>query len=282
MKDNSIFNFENDIFKSVFPQGDTGLFDLRKLNLSDEKNGSFTFTFLIELIQRVEHSMESIRNFTQLSRGKFSDRAFGDHFQRIINEETEKVNLALGCVRNYIKVNQSIKKSNTVHTLIEEVIKKHQIQISGKKIRVLKKFEEDLPETSVPDEHLRYILDSILKYAIGLMPLNGGVGFITRSFIHQRESGETGLSSINEGKYVEVSVLFDGYRKGAAPSGTLLQPEPPGKKEALDLEMRLIDEMVGKNKGMLEFGIDARKGRTLISLRFPIERRNIVYYQSIN
>ncbi len=282
MKNNSIFNIDTDVFQSIFPQGDMGSIDLKKLIMSDEKNGSFIFSLLIELIQRIEHSMESIKNFTQLSRGKFSDRAFGDHFQRIINEEIGKVDLALGCVMNYLKVNQTIKKSNTVHTLIEDVLKKHQTQMDGMKIRVFKKFEEELPETIIPDEHLRYIFDSTLKYAMGLMPLNGGVGFITRSFIHQKESGDTSLPSVGEGKYVEVSVLFDGYRKTIDPLGTILKPRSIEKKETLDFELRLIDEMVKKNKGMMEFGVDAKKGRTLISLRFPVERRNIFYYQSIN
>ena len=283
MKNNSIFNIDNDLFQSIFPQGDMGSLDLKNLIMSDERNGPFMVSLLVELIQRIEHSMESIKNFTQLSRGKFSDRTFGDHFQRIINEEIGKVDLALGCVMNYLKVNQTIKKTNTVHTLIEGVLKKHQTQMDGKKIRVFKKFAEDLPETITPDEHLRYILDSTLKYAMGLMPLNGGVGFITRSFIHQKESGESNhSSSVGEGKYVEVSVLFDGYRKTIDPLGTILKARSPGKKETLDFELRLIDEIVKKNKGMMEFGIDAKKGRTFISLKFPVERRNIVYYQSIN
>lgn len=282
MKNNSIFNIDNDVFQSIFPKGDMGSIDFKKLIMSDERNGSFVFSLLIELIQRIEHSMESIKNFTQLSRGKFSDRTFGDHFQRIINEEIGKVDLALGCVMNYLKVNQSIKKSNTVHTLIEDVLKKHQTQLGGKKIRVFKKFEEDLPETIIPDEHLRYIFDSTLMYAMGLMPLNGGVGFITRSFIQPKESGEASLSSIGEGKYVEVSVLFDGYRKTIESLGTILKPRSLEKKESLDFELRLIDEMVKKNKGTMELGVDAKKGRTLVSLRFPVERRNIVYYQSIN
>jgi len=285
MKNNSIFNTKNDLFHSIFPQsdkGDPGSLEFKKMMISNEPHGSFKFSLLIELIQSIDHSLESIKNFTQLSGGKFSDKTFGDHFQRIINEEIGKIDLSLGCVLNYLKVNQTIKKTQTVHTLIEEVLKKHQTQMDGKKIRVFKKFEEDLPETITPDEHLRYILDSTLKYAMGLMPLNGGVGFITRSFIHPKESGEASLSSIGEGKYVEVSVLFDGYRKTIDPLGTVLKTRSPEKKETLDFELRLIDEIVKKNKGMMEFGIDTKKGRTLISLRFPVERRNIVYYQSIN
>ncbi len=285
MKNNSIFNIQSDLFHSIFPQGDKGdigSIELKKLIMPNEPNGSIKFSLLIELIQRIDHSLESIKNITRISRGKFSDKIFDDHYHHIIHEEIGKVDLVLSSVLNYLKVNSTETKINTVHALIENVLKKNQTQMDEKKIRVFKKFEENLPETITPDEHFRYILDSTLKYAMGLMPPNGGVGFMTRSFIHQKEPTEDSASSIGEGKYIEISVLFDGYRKTIEQFGSVLKDPSPAKKETLDFELRLIDEMVKINQGMMEFGIDAKKGRTLISLRFPVERRKVVYYQSIN
>jgi len=147
---------------------------------------------------------------------------------------------------------------------------------------VFKKFEEDLPETITPDEHLKYILDSALKYAIQRMPFNGGVGFITRSFVHQKGPGEGSAPSIGEGKYIEIMLLFDEHRKTIEPPNPMLKAPSTGKKETLDFELRLIDEMVKINQGVMECVIDDQKGRTLITLRFPVERRKVVYYPSIN
>ncbi|MBS3907274.1 MAG: hypothetical protein KGZ49_09585 [Syntrophaceae bacterium] len=283
MKNNSIFNAQNDLFNSIFPQSDKsdpGSLEFKKQ--SNEPHGSFKSSLLIELIQRIDHSLESIKYFTQISRGKFRDKTFDDHFHHILNEEIGKVDLLLSSVLNYLKVNSTETKINTVHALIENALKKNQTQMEEKKIRVFKKFEEDLPETVTPDEHLRYILDSTLKYAIRWMPLNGGVGFMTRLFINQKGPGGGGASSIGEGKYIGISVLFDGYRKTIEPFETILKGPPPEKKETLDFELKLIDQMVKKNQGMMEFKIDAQKGRTLITLKFPVERRKVVYYPSIN
>ena len=41
---------------------------------------------------------------------------------------------------------------------------------------MFKKFDMDLPETIVPDEQLRFILDSLLQYTIALMPSDGEYG----------------------------------------------------------------------------------------------------------
>jgi hypothetical protein len=250
--------------------------------MSNEPHGSCKSSLIIELIQRIDHSLESIKYFTRVSRGKFSDKTFDDHFHHILNDEIGKVDLLLSSVLNYLKVNSTETKINTVHALIENVLKKNQTQIEEKKIRVFKKFKEDLPETITPDEHLKYILDSTLKYAIRWMPLNGGIGFMTRLFINQKQPGEVSAPSIGEGKYIEISIHFDGYRKTIEPFETILKDPSPEKKETLDFELRLIDEMVKKNQGVMEFGIDGQKGRTLITLRFPVERRKVVYYPSVN
>ena len=281
MQRNSVFNTDKDLSDSFFAQGHIDSQELKKIILSDERNGSFLFSILVELIQRIEHSLGSIKNTVQLSRGKFSDKTFGDHFHHIIDEEIGKVDLALSSITNFLKVNQTVQKINTVHTIIEDILKDHKNQINGKKIRIFQKFEEGLPETIVPDEHLRYILDSTLRYAIGWMPLSGRIGIITRPFTYQKESGESNVLPLEKGKYIEISVIFDGY-KTAEPIETLLKyPYSPKKNGRVDFELKLIQEIVKKNKGIIEFWMDLKKERTSISLKFPMERRKIVYYPSI-
>lgn len=271
MKNTTDLESGSDLFQTILPKSEIGSFEFRKLLRLNEQNGSFVCSLLVELIQRVGHSLESIKSMTQIAQGKFINRTFGDHFQRVINEEIGKVDLAVNCVLNYLRVNETTQKTNTVHTLIEEAIIKHKPLMEGKKVRVFKKFEEGLPETVTPDEHLRYMIDSALKYAMELIPLDGGIGFVTRS-----------LTMGEYGKYIEISAVFDGYRKKRESPETVLKHPGFVKREELDLELRLVEEMVKRNRGKLELGIDTQKGRTSISLKLPVERRKIVYYQPIN
>src|SRR4030067_3444405 len=135
MKNTPDFNIGSDLFHTIFPKDDIGPLELKKLIKLNEQNGSFVFSLLIELIQRIGHSLESIKSITHIAQGKFTNKTFGDHFSQIINEEIGKVDLAVGCVLNYLKVNETTQKINTVHTLIEEALKKHKPQMEGKKIR---------------------------------------------------------------------------------------------------------------------------------------------------
>jgi len=247
--------------------------------LLNEQNASFFSSFFVELIERMKNMLNSIKNYTQISRGKFSDREFGEYYYRAVTEDIEKIDLVLDNLLNYIKVQKPIIKMNTVHNTIEEVLKKNQTKLDERGIKLFKKFEKDLPETIVPDEQLKYIVNSILQYAMAFTPPNWNIGLSTRSFILEKEAGEVEDLFKRDGRYIEISVVFAGYN---IPSGPTLKTAPPPKEEASDLILRFVKEVVMRNRGVMRIGADEKKTKTFISLRFPVERRKVVYYQSMN
>jgi hypothetical protein len=186
--------------------------------------------------------------------------------------------MVLSGLVNYIRLNTPIRKVETVHRLIEEELKKYQVKLEEKGIKLFKRFEKDLPETIVPDEQLRYILSSVFQYALATIPPNLSMGLYTRSFALGKEIGEE-VTLKRDGRYIEISVVFMGYKKPAEQGvgGVTLQ-----KGEPLDLILRFVKEVVQRNQGMMKIEGDEKKAKTLISLRFPVERRKVVYYQSLN
>jgi signal transduction histidine kinase len=246
--------------------------------LSNEQNAPFMSSFFIELIQRIKNTLSSVRNYTQMSRGKFSDKEFGEYFYRAVTGDIEKIDMVLSGLVNYIRLNTPIRKLDTVHRLIEEELKKYQVKLEEKGIKLFKRFEKDLPETIVPDEQLRYILSSVFQYALATISPNLSMGLYTRSFALGKEIGEE-VTLKRDGRYIEISVVFMGYKKPAEQGvgGVTLQ-----KGEPLDLILRFVKEVVQRNQGMMKIEGDEKKAKTLISLRFPVERRKVVYYQSVN
>jgi light-regulated signal transduction histidine kinase (bacteriophytochrome) len=244
--------------------------------LVNEQNAPFMSSFFIELIQRIKNTFSSVRNYTQMSRGKFSDKEFGEYFYRAVTEDIEKIDMVLSGLVNYIKLNTPIRKTNTVHRLIEEELKKYQVKLEEKGIKLFKRFEKDLPETIVPDEQLRYILSSVFQYALANISPNLNMGLITRSFVLEKEVGEGPPLFQKDGRYIEISVVFMGYKKTAEQGvgTTTLQKEEP-----LDLILRFVKEVVQRNQGMMKIEGDEKKAKTFVSLRFPVERRKVVYYQ---
>jgi len=277
----NFFGIENERRSFTSSSGEGGLESIQsKIDfLLNEQNTSFLSSFFVELIERIKNTLSSIKNYTQISRGKFSDREFGEYYYRAVTEDIEKIDMVLNNLLNYMKVQKPIRKMNTVHNIIEEVLKKNQVKLDEKGIKLFKKFEKDLPETIVPDEQLKYILSSVLQYAMAFTPPNLSIGLSTRSFILEKGAGEVQDLFKKDGRYIEISVVFAGYNK---PSELELRTTTLQKEEASDLILRFVKEVVLRNRGMMRIGTDEKKTKTFISLRFPIERRKMVYYQSVN
>jgi signal transduction histidine kinase len=279
--ESNMFGIENERRTSPSSSINGGIDSIKsKLDfLLNEQNAPFMSAFFIDLMHLVKNTLGSIRNYSQLARGKFSDKEFGEYFYRAVSEDIEKIDMAVNGLINYIKLNTPIRKTDTVHHLIEEVLRKNQGKLEEKGIKLFKKFEKGLPETIVPDEQLKYVLNSILQYALGSISPNLSIGFYTRSFVLEKEVSQGLALFQKDGRYIEISVVFMGYKKpgekGAGGQG--LQKEEP-----LDLILRFVKEVVQRNRGTMRIDVDEEKARIFISLRFPVERRKVVYYQSAN
>jgi hypothetical protein len=173
-------------------------------------------------------------------------------------------------------------KRDTVNTLVEEVIKKHESQFEEKRIKVIKKqFEKDLPETILPDEQLRYILNSVIQYALLSVSPDGSIGFLTRLLDMETLKGQEWDQLQKDGKYLEVLVVSAGYEKLDEETGVVSgMSNAHQEEEAVELILRLAKEIIEKNKGLMRYKVYEDKPMTFISLILPVERRNVVRYLS--
>jgi hypothetical protein len=111
---------------------------------------------------------------------------------------------------------------------------------------------------------------------MALTPPNWNLGLSTRSFASDKEAAQVEGLFNRDGRYIEISVVFPGRQR---PSETGAGTK---KEEAPDLILRFVKEVVLHNYGMMRVEADEKRTKTLISVRFPVERRKIVYYQTLN
>jgi len=251
-------------------------------DFSSDKNTHMLSLFLMELVHRVKNPLVSIKTFTQLLRDKFNDGEFRQHFYKVVTEDIEKIDAVMNGLVRYIKINTPIEKKDTIHFILEDVLKKHESQLENKRIKVFKKFQKDLPETIVHDEQLRYILSALLQYALPFISPDGSIGVLTKSFDVETETVGARISQQKGGRYIEILIVFSGYKKPFEQFETVLGIPGSQKEEAVELELRLIKEVLQKNQGTMKFEVNEKKPRTIISLRLPIERRRLIYYQPAN
>jgi hypothetical protein len=247
----------------------------------DEQNISSLLKLFGELSHGIKDSLEKMKSFVRLSREKFSNQEYGEFFYRTISNDIAKADALLSCFASYLKVNSPIPRANTVHIILEEVLRKYENLLEEKKVVIFKKqYEENIPETSLHDEQLRFIINSILQYAIPSIPPQGNIGFLTRS-LEVQEVQNGGKSPLQkEGKYIEILIGFTCYKNGGEPLDGVLEGPASPQNEKDDFILRLVEEIIKMNRGMMKIRVDSEKPITLISLMLPIERRKRVNYQS--
>lgn len=272
--DFSIFEKEGSDFFTSFEKSEKSQKDSSKTDQNTRNDPSF----FIELISGIQNSLKLVKNYTKISQIKESDNGFSEYFS-LVSNEIENIDTVISCFLKYNKLSTPIKKKNTIHNLIEEVLKKSDSRLTEREILIFRRFEDELLETILPDEVLRYILNSVLQYAIALTAPGGGIGFSTRS-VSSDDKGEKGppLPQMQR-RYVEITVVFTNNRQIIEEFGKTSEMHKRQETEqALNLILRFVKEIVQRNRGAMEATIDGKKGKTSILLRFLAERREVIYY----
>ncbi|OGP59636.1 MAG: hypothetical protein A2162_02470 [Deltaproteobacteria bacterium RBG_13_52_11b] len=215
--------------------------------------------------------LDAIKTSTQVLQASSKDKRYADFFLRTIESDVEKTDSFIRGLMNYVKVSSPVRKTNTVQTLVEEALQNHQSALQRKQIRFFKRLERDLPETSVPDAHLRYILDSLLHYVVADMHPFETVTILTRS----SGPGQEKAAKIPfKESCIEIVLLFTGHPPSWQRSGAPTMP----KDEPTDLPLLLIKETVVRNRGRIKFQTNEDGARTMVTLTLPVERRSVFCY----
>jgi hypothetical protein len=223
------------------------------------------------LVLLTKSRLDAIKTSTQVLHARSEDKQFADFFFRTIDSDVEKTDSFIRGLMNYVKVSSPVRRINTVQTLVEEALKNHQSALQRKQIRLFKKLERDLPETTVPDEHLRYILDSLLHYVVAVTPPCETVAILTRS----SGPGQEKAAKIPfKESCIEIVLLFTEHPPSMQRSGVPTMP----KDEPTELPLLLIKETVVRDRGRIKFETNEDGSRTRVTLTLPVERRSVLYY----
>jgi nitrogen-specific signal transduction histidine kinase len=271
---------EKDLLSSFLNKTEVKPFPPEGKNLQEEQIPYSLFNIFMELIHHVKGSLAAMKTFAFLSKDKFSDSELGEDFYRIVSEDIEKTISLLNCFQDYLNFNTPMKKMNTVNNIIDEILRNVEDQIQEKKIKIVKRqFEKNLPETILPDEQLKYVLNSVILYMVHSTPAYGSLGFLTQQF-DPLESMSEDLSTLQkDGKYIEVQIASMGDKQrellDLVPGMTVDQRE-----EGVDLILQLVRQILERNLGLLRLKVNPKESMSFISLIIPMERRKIVHYLS--
>ncbi|MGQ9510182.1 MAG: hypothetical protein ACUVTN_12450 [Thermodesulfobacteriota bacterium] len=248
-------------------------------NQSNEINHESFFSFVLELIHRIRGSLAAMKTLAFYSRENFRDIELGDYFYKIVSEDIEKTLFILDCFCDYLSINTPVKKSNTINNMLEEILRENQKDLEDKKIKIVKKqLDPELPETSVMDEHLKFILNSLFQYLIFSITFNGRIGILTRTIESQNWNGEGKELLQKDMKYIEILIISTHLDSKGLELNSLPPVSSENHEENIDLILQMVKKIIEKNRGLMDTKIYSKKDLKVISLLLPIERRNIFQF----
>ena len=250
---------------------------------SQEEIISFSASLWIDLISTMKSTLFSVKSISQLSLDKFNDAEFRKYARKSIAQDIKKIDSVLNSLLNYIQISTPIVKSNTIHFLLEKILEVNEKCLSDKHIEITKHFQKDLPETFLHDEEVKFLLNSIVEYALLLTPSHGSIGFLTRTVEAQKIEGEDKIISLHGRNKIDILIAFTDHEE---PFKTTDRAPSEGKgipkEKVSQIILLLIKEIIKKYKGLIGFNIDEKGSQTLVSLRLPVDRRQVIYYDQLN
>jgi signal transduction histidine kinase len=260
---------------------DPPVYELEEPDFSDGKSISLSPLFLLEALRDIKKTVGSIYKIGLLSMEKSDTIEDREHSWMAMTQGFDQIVSIVNMLASYINVTSPIAKKNTIHCILEEILESNEKKLHARQIELNKTLDEELPETLLQDEQLRFILNLVLQYAILSTPPSGRIEIVTQ-FINNQGGKDLSSNDPLTSKYSEVLI------SSLSPNDSV--NESPGTPEVPRIErdgtshfiLRLVREMTRRNQGMIDLQIDQMKSRTRIFLRFPVERRRVVYYRPVH
>ena len=229
-----------------------------------------------DLLTGTEQQLTRMKAFAAFAKDKFRDPELGIRYEKAFLRRIDETITLLNSYADYLSFSNPARKANTMNSLVEKVLTRHTKQLEDQQIEIIKKqFEEDLPETTVPEAQLEYILDSLMEYVTHSTSPYGNLGLLTRSVDDPMRTAEENDPLRKGQKYVEILFVFSTHdKKGDHPSSS-------HRGQGMELILRLVQEIVKQNKGFMEVKPSDKDAMTFISLRVPVERRTVLEFKPL-
>ena len=270
-----------DTFPSLPSKTDPATGDARPQAVRGGEDRIFLTSVLDDLIHCIKTGLFSINHSASLVTEKHDDPEFRSNFRNGISEHVKKIDSLLNALLNYINISTPLLKTNTMRIILEEIIEANEKPLREKGIRVFRTCEDQLPDTYMHPEQVRFVLNSLLQCAMLHAPLHGTISFSMNDPSTSNLITADLAAPHGNGGQILVTMRFPGTSlTGKSSEGTRL-PQDPQHQNPVDLILSLVTEVLEKNRGAINLAIDEKKQNTVIHVKFDAERRRLVHYEPI-
>ncbi len=90
------------------------------------------------MVLLTKNRLDAIKASARMLQTRTEDGRIAEFFSQTIDSDVDKTDAFIRGLINYVRVSTPVKKTNSVQTLIEKVLKKHQSALEQKKVKIFR------------------------------------------------------------------------------------------------------------------------------------------------
>lgn len=195
--------------------------------LSRMEKFSFLGNLAAGLAHEIKNPMTAIQTFIQMLPQKFNDEKFRTDFYQIAKEETGRINNLMTELLDLVKTRESHMAPDDLHSLIDKMILLISPQSKGKKLEVVRRFDQSIEEVWLDSEKMKQVILNLLANAVEFTPAGGKIEISTQGTTTGGSPGKIRIEIKDSGIGISEDMIdnvFDPYfttiHKSALHNGT--------------------------------------------------------------
>jgi len=209
-------------------------------------------TLAASIAHEIKNPLVAIKTFTQLFPKKFNDPEFQERYNQVVPQELERVENILHELLDFSRPSKEVNQPVEIVKIIEEILLFMENEISKNKVRVIKKYQKNLPEILVNPEQMKQVFLNLTLNALQAMPRGGSLTIATillnnpTSQQLQIRFSDTG-SGIPEGNLKNIFNLFFSTKEGGTGLG-----------------LAIVKQIIKEHNGTIEVASKPNEGTTFL------------------
>jgi signal transduction histidine kinase len=188
---------------------------------------SFLGNLAARLAHEIKNPLTAIGTFIQLLPHKWDDEEFRRDFYKIAMEETTRMNNLITELLDLVKPKESHFAYSDLYELIDKMILLVSPQSKGKKIEIVRRFDDGLGEVWMDSEKIKQVALNLLSNAVDFTPYSGKIEIITSRKTNSTKQRTICIEVKDNGAGIPASIMdkiFEPYfttkHKSSMHSGT--------------------------------------------------------------
>jgi two-component system, NtrC family, sensor histidine kinase HydH len=225
--------------------------------LAREKHLSSLGQMAAGLAHEIKNPLGSIKGSAEILSDDFPEGSRKHEMMKVLLKETDRLNRVVEDFLNFARPRPIARTPTRIRTVVEGVVSQIELDAAANKIRLVRDFDETIPEASLDGEKLHQVFLNLALNAVSAMPDGGTLVFETRR------------RSIEGKPFIVVSVKDDGTGIDPDDIEGIFDPFFTRSEKGTGLGLSISHTIVRKHGGRIEVAPNHPKG-TVFSVILPV------------